>query len=39
MKHVVYKAYWNYENEEQWLNSMSAQGFRADRLFLDALRV
>jgi len=26
MKHIVYKAYWNYEKEEEWLNSMSAQG-------------
>jgi hypothetical protein len=26
MKHIVHKAYWNYEKEEQWLNSMSAQG-------------
>ena len=26
MKHIVYKAYWNYEKEEKWLNSMSAQG-------------
>ena len=26
MKHVVHKAYWNWENEERWLNGMSARG-------------
>lgn len=27
MKHVVWKAYWNHEREEKWLNEMSAKGF------------
>lgn len=26
MKHIVWKAYWNYEKEEKWLNEMSAKG-------------
>lgn len=26
MKHVVRKAYWNYEKEEQWINEMCAKG-------------
>ena len=26
MKYVIWKAYWDYEKEEQWLNEMSAQG-------------
>lgn len=26
MKHIVRKAYWNYEKEENWLNEMSAKG-------------
>ena len=26
MKHIVRKAYWDYEKEEQWLNQMSARG-------------
>ena len=26
MKHVVHKAMWDYEKEEQWLNEMSAKG-------------
>ena len=26
MKHIVRKAYWNYEKEEKWLNEMSAKG-------------
>lgn len=26
MKHVVYKPYFNWENEEKWLNKMSAKG-------------
>lgn len=26
MKHIIWKAYWNYENEEKWLNEMSAKG-------------
>lgn len=26
MKHIVHKAYWDYEKEEQWLNEMSARG-------------
>jgi hypothetical protein len=26
MKHVVWKAYWDYEKEEKWLNEMSAKG-------------
>lgn len=26
MKHIVRKAYWNYEKEEEWLNEMSANG-------------
>ncbi len=26
MKHIIHKAYWNYEKEEKWLNSMSARG-------------
>lgn len=27
MKHIIRKAYWNYEKEEKWLNEMSAKGF------------
>lgn len=26
MKHVVHKAFWDFEKEEQWLNEMSAKG-------------
>jgi hypothetical protein len=26
MKHIVWKAYYNYEKEEKWLNQMSAKG-------------
>ena len=26
MKHIVHKAYWDYEKEEQWLNEMSQKG-------------
>jgi hypothetical protein len=26
MKHIVRKIYWNYENEECWLNNMAAKG-------------
>ncbi|MBC8062671.1 MAG: DUF2812 domain-containing protein [Clostridiaceae bacterium] len=26
MKHTIYKAYWNYEKEEKWINEMSAKG-------------
>ncbi len=26
MKHIVWKAYWNFEKEEKWLNEMSAKG-------------
>lgn len=26
MKHVVWKAYWDFEKEERWLNEMSARG-------------
>ncbi len=26
MKHVVWKAYWDFEKEEKWLNEMSAKG-------------
>ncbi|MEA4938260.1 MAG: DUF2812 domain-containing protein [Christensenella sp.] len=26
MKHIVYKAYWNFEKEERWLNDMAAKG-------------
>jgi hypothetical protein len=26
MKSVVYKAFWDYENEEKWLNEMAAKG-------------
>ena len=26
MKHIVWKASWNYEKEEKWLNEMSAKG-------------
>jgi len=26
MKHIVRKAYWDYEKEEKWLNAMSAKG-------------
>ena len=26
MKHIVHKAYWDYEKEEQWLNDMAAKG-------------
>ncbi|GAA0180146.1 hypothetical protein SH2C18_28920 [Clostridium sediminicola] len=27
MKHIVRKAYWNYEKEENWLNEMCAKGY------------
>ena len=26
MKHTVHRMFWNYENEEKWLNEMSAKG-------------
>jgi hypothetical protein len=26
MKHIVWKAYWDYEKEEQWINEMSQKG-------------
>lgn len=26
MKHIIRKPYWNYENEEKWLNEMSSKG-------------
>ncbi len=26
MKHVIRKAYWNFEREERWLNQLAAQG-------------
>ena len=26
MKHIIRKAYWNYEKEEKWLNEMSSKG-------------
>ena len=26
MKHIIRKAYWDYEKEEKWLNSLSAKG-------------
>lgn len=26
MKHIVWKAYWDYEKEEKWLNEMSSKG-------------
>lgn len=26
MKHIFWKAYWNYEKEEKWLNEMAAKG-------------
>lgn len=26
MKHIVHKAYWDFEKEEKWLNEMSAKG-------------
>lgn len=26
MKHVIWKAYWDFEKEEKWLNEMSAKG-------------
>lgn len=26
MKHIVWKAYWDFEKEEKWLNEMSAKG-------------
>lgn len=26
MKHIVWKAYWDYEKEEKWLNEMSVKG-------------
>lgn len=26
MKYVIWKAYWDYEKEEQWINEMSARG-------------
>ncbi|MEX1378257.1 MAG: DUF2812 domain-containing protein [Eubacteriales bacterium] len=30
MKHVVRKLYWDYENEEKWLNKMAAKGMHMD---------
>lgn len=27
MRHVIRRAFWNYEKEEKWLNEMSAKGF------------
>ena len=30
MKHIIRKAYWDYENEEKWLNEMSAKGMHMD---------
>ena len=27
MKKVVFKPYWNYENEEKWLNQMVREGW------------
>lgn len=26
MKHIIHKAYWNYEKEENWLNKLSSKG-------------
>jgi hypothetical protein len=26
MKHIVWKAYWNFEKEEKYLNEMSSKG-------------
>lgn len=26
MKHIIWKAFWNFEKEESWLNTMSAKG-------------
>lgn len=26
MKYVIWKAYWNYEKEEKWLNEMASKG-------------
>ena len=30
MKHVVRKAYWDYEKEEKWINDMTAKGMHLD---------
>ena len=27
MKYIVTKLFWDYENEEKWLNEMSAKGY------------
>ncbi len=27
MKHIVWRPYWDYQKEEQWLNSMMAKGY------------
>lgn len=30
MKHIIRKVYWDYENEEKWLNEMSAKGLQLE---------
>lgn len=30
MKHIIRKAYWNYEKEEKWINEMAAKGLILD---------
>lgn len=30
MKHIIRKAYWNYEKEEKWINEMAAKGLNLD---------
>jgi len=30
MKHVIRKAYWNYEKEEKWINEMASKGMSLD---------
>lgn len=27
MRHIIHKAFWDYEKEEKWLNEMAAKGF------------
>lgn len=30
MKHIIRKAFWNYEKEENWINKMAAKGMNLD---------
>jgi hypothetical protein len=30
MKHIIRKAYWNFEKEEKWINEMAAKGLSLD---------